>query len=196
MNQRADGVVVAHPLFQAGGGGSTPTSALDLFFFRCDRDLFQKCNQLWHSRLPKICVSFGRVYYAAEYRGDVFAVAMWSNPVARLLPQNAWLELRRFAIRDAAPKNTASRMLGWMVRDIKRSMPEIERLISYQDCDAHVGTIYRASGWKPAEGYVSRSRGWAPGAGGGNRLRVGRTNQAVSPRVRWELTTKPTEHKA
>jgi hypothetical protein len=110
---------------------------------------------------------------------------MWSNPVARLLPQREWLELRRFAIAPDSPKNTASRMLGWMVRDIKKRWPEMRRLISYQDCEIHQGTIYKASGWIRAENYISRKRGWEPGNGGG-RKRLGRTNQEIAPRMRWE----------
>lgn len=184
----ADGVDrLAHPLFQTGGGGSTPTSALQLFFFATDRETFRRCNLAWHSRLPKIGASQGRVYYAAECNGVIYAVAMWSNPVARLLPQLEWLELRRMAISDDAPKNTASRMISWMVRDIRKRFPDVVRLISYQDCEVHQGTIYKASGWKQAENYVSRKRGWGPKTVWANRNRAGRTDQAVSPRMRWEL---------
>jgi hypothetical protein len=143
-------------------------------------------NKAWHSRLPEIGASQFRAIFGAECSGKYYAVAAWSNPVARLLPQMTWLELRRFAICDKAPKNTASRMLGWMVREIKRTLPEVVRLISYQDCDVHAGTIYKAAGWAPAAGYKGRRRGWAPGAGGGETRR-GRLNQNVAPRMRWEL---------
>jgi hypothetical protein len=133
--------------------------------------------------LPKIGNSHFRVCYGAEYAGTWFAVAAWSNPVARLLPQLQWLELRRFAIAPDAPKNCASRMLGWMRRDIRARFPDVVRLISYQDLEAHTGTIYKAAGWTRAEGYKPRARGWI---GWGNQPRKGRTNQAVSPRMRWE----------
>lgn len=184
---RADGDRVTHPLFHAGEGGSTPTSALSLFFFPCDLGTFARLNKSWHSRLPLIGSTRGRVYYAAEYDHRMYAVALWSNPVARLLPQLEWLELRRFAIAPDAPKNTASRMLGWMVRDIRKRFPDVLRLISYQDCEAHTGTIYKAAGWHRAENYVSRKRGLAPTTGWASRHRAGRTDQAVSPRMRWEL---------
>ena len=187
MNIRADGVDrLAHPLFQAGGGGSIPTSALQLFFYSTDEATFRPLNKLWHSTLPLIGSAHGRAFYAAEFQGRLFAVAMWSNPVARLLPQAEWLELRRLAISDDAPRNTASRMLGWMVRDIKKRFTGVVRLISYQDCAAHTGAIYRAAGWKKAENYVSRARGWKPTTNWASRFRAGRTDQAVSPRIRWE----------
>lgn len=175
-----------HPLFQAEGGGSIPTSALQLFFHATDEQTFRRWNLAWHSRLPKVGNSHGRVQYAAQHENRIYAVALWSNPVARLLPQREWMELRRFAIAPDAPKNTASRMLAWMARDITRRFPEVVRLISYQDCDAHAGTIYKAAGWKHAENYVSRKRGWKPTTGWASRHRAGRTDQAVAPRMRWE----------
>ena len=180
----AGSIRVMHPLFQAGQGGSIPTSALQLTFGACSRETFKELNAEWHSRLPMIGNSHGRVYYRAEHNGVIYAVAMWSNPVARLLPQREWIELRRLAIAPDAPKNTASRMLGWMARDIKRRFPEVIRLVSYQDCEAHTGTIYKAAGWVVPEGYISRARGWAKSKTG--KGREGRTDQAVAPRMRWE----------
>jgi len=158
-----------------------------LFFSATSRERFVELNKAWHSRLPLIGASVGRVFHIAEFNGIAYAVAMWSNPVARLLPQLAWMELRRFAIAPDAPKNTASRMLSWMVRDVRRRFPEVVRLISYQDCDVHEGTIYKAAGWKRADGYKGRIRGWESGKGGG-RKRANRTNQAVAVRMRWEKT--------
>jgi hypothetical protein len=117
----------------------------------------------------------------------LYAVAAWSNPVARLLPQLSWMELRRFAIAPDAPRFTASRMLAWMRRDIANRFPSVVKLISYQDLDVHAGTIYKASGWKQSDNYKPRARGWT---GWGNRPRKGRTNQSVEPRMRWEISSK------
>jgi hypothetical protein len=118
------------------------------------------------------------VFYAAEYDGRYFAVAMWSNPVARLLPQLTWLELRRFAIAEDAPKNTASRMLGWMARDIPKRLAGIERLISYQDTEAHTGTIYKAAGWTKTA--ASSGSQWS------RPSRYRTPTQSASPKQRWE----------
>jgi len=71
--------------------------------------------------------------------------------VARLLPQRTCLELQRFAIAPDALRNTASRMLAWMARDLRRRFPEVDRLITYQDRGSHAGTIYRAAGWERRE---------------------------------------------
>lgn len=189
ISARAGSIRVMHPLFQTGEGGSTPTSALQLRFGEIGRDKFKQLNREWHSRLPEIGGSQGRVFYVAECEGIAFAVAMWSNPVARLLPQMEWLELRRMAIADDAPANTASRMIAWMTRDIRKRFPDVKRLISYQDCEVHQGTIYKAAGWSHAEGYKGRIRGWAAGKGGGSS-RVGRTNQSLAVRMRWEKVLK------
>ena len=181
---RVDSTRVVRPLFQADDDGSIPISTLQLRFSACHESRFIHWNDRWHSRLPLVGASHFRVCYCGEAFNLLYAVAAWSNPVARLLPQLTWLELRRFAIADDAPRFTASRMLGWMRRDIKARFPAVERLISYQDLDAHQGTIYKAAGWTQAENYTPRARGWI---GWGNRPRKGRTNQAVAPRMRWEL---------
>lgn len=183
--RRAGGVRVAYPLFQAGGGGSIPTSALQLRFEAIDRDTMEDLNRQWHSRLPKFKTACPcPAYYGAEFDGLWYAVAAWSTPVARMLPQE-WFELRRFAIANDAPKNTASRMLGWMVRDIRKRFPEVPRVVSYQDMDVHSGTIYRASGWEESE--ISE---------GGEWTRPSRQRKAVqsdAQKRRWELALKTTE---
>lgn len=143
---RVESIRVMHPLFQEGQGGSIPTSTLQLRFYKTTRKVFKPLNRLWHSRLPE-CQDGHRVYYAAGWKGVYYAVAMWTNPSAPKLPQLEWIELKRFAIAPDAPKNTGSRMLGWMAREIRRKFPEVKTLVSYQDCDAHDGTIYKAAGW-------------------------------------------------
>lgn len=183
MNLCADNTRLVCPLFQGEYGGAIPTSALQLHFAVTTEAIFKQLNTDWHSRLPKIGNSHFKVVYCAECNNVIYAVAAWSNPVARLLPQQTWMELRRFAIAADAPRFTASRMLGWMRRDIQKRFPQTVKLISYQDMDVHTGTIYKASGWRPAENFKPRARGWI---GWGNRPRKGRTNQNVAPRMRWE----------
>jgi hypothetical protein len=90
------------------------------------------------------------------------------------------LELRRFAIAPDAPRNTGSRMLSWMTREIKKRRPEIGGVLSYQDCDVHQGTIYKAAGWiMTAKSFDHRDRG----------LRSGRKrnrSQTTATKQRWE----------
>lgn len=171
--------MATHQLYQVEEDGSAPISALH--FEDCGREFFRRANAKWHSRLPRIgAINTMKHCFRASHRGECFAVAAWSNPVARALPQQTWLELRRFAIADNAPVNTGSKMLGWMVRELRRREPHVERLISYQDCEVHTGTIYRASGWTPVE--VSTPGKWT------NRKRWNRTAGHIARKIRWELS--------
>ncbi len=180
MVSRVESIRVMHPLFQVGQGGSIPTSTLQLQFQTATREVFKPLNRLWHSQLPK-CQDGHRAYYSAEHDGIYYAVAMWTNPSAPALPQLEWLELKRFAIADDAPKNTASRMLGWMARDIFKRFPGVKTLVSYRDCDSHDGTIYKAAGWVGEEIQIR-----SPKTTWHNRPRARRLNEVVPRRVqRW-----------
>lgn len=174
------GSVMDARLFPTDRGGSIPTSALR--FAPISKFRFRQLNRQWHSALPRIgAINTMKVCYGASYEGEIYAVAAWSNPVARSLCQYSVLELRRFAIAPDAPPNTASRMLGWMARDLRRRYPDAAKLISYQDCEIHAGTIYAAAGWQPV-----RLK-----AGGGewkNHPRWNRTAIRRKHKVRWERT--------
>jgi hypothetical protein len=183
-----DGARVAYPLFQEGDGGPHPTSPLQFAIYEISTELAVELNRKWHSVLPEIKNPRGdAICFGAEFEGRVFACAIWTIPVARLLNGRNWLELRRMAISGDAPKNTASRMLSIMTRLIRVRKPHIVKLISYQDTEIHSGTIYKASGWKMAGNYSSRSRTWV------NKARVRKEVQTTAPKMRWEkdLTQRP-----
>lgn len=173
----AGGAVAAYPLFQTEGGGAIPTSALQLTVERCPKHTAVELNAQWHSRLPEIGNWQGCMAFSAEFDGMIYAVALWSLPVARLFNGRNYLELRRMAVCSSAPKNTASRFLAVMTRIIKKENPSIVKLISYQDCAVHQGTIYKAAGWTPVS--KPRFRTW--------KNRIGRIDQTSGPKVRWEL---------
>jgi len=122
--------------------------------------------------------------YGAEYKNTFYAIAMWSLPIAanRIVDGNKLLELRRMAISDDAPRNTASKMLSWMRKDIKKIRPDIIRLISYQDTGAHHGTIYKASNWviERESEYISWDK---------HRTRPGQLEQSTANKIRWGITT-------
>lgn len=183
MTNCAEGDRVAHPSDQTGGGGASPTSALCLRVEPCEFLLAKRLNAAWHSRMPRLgtgcIVNMPFPSFAAVFDGRIYAVAIWSNPVSRLLPQRAWMELRRLAIAPDAPRNTASRMLAVMTRLLRRERPHLERLISYQDTEAHTGAIYRAAGWTPADVVGSQVVWSCP-----SRFRP--ASQSTAPKVRWE----------
>ena len=147
-------------------------------------------NAAWHSRLPHVQRGPWRLAFVSHYRYTVFAVAFWHNPSARGLPQD-WLELRRMAVAPDAPHCTASHMLGRMRRQIRTLLPEVTRLISYQDQDVHTGIIYRAAGWTPA--WVTKARvrdrsGYRRGTTRAYRSDANGLAPAASAKTRWEIT--------
>lgn len=194
-NKGADDVRVAYPLFQGESGGSTPTSALQLTIVEIPTSKAAFLNALWHSRLPKYETGFcltSKICFAAIHENIFFATAIWSAPVARLLLQQEWMELRRLAIAPDAPKNTASRMLAVMTRIIQKRFPEVKRLISYQDTQVHKGTIYKAAGWIIGKEHSGGS--WNRPNSFNTYNRKSRTrpdgNDAIGPKIRWEKLIK------
>jgi hypothetical protein len=182
MMSRAESIRVMHPLFHEGQGGSTPTSALQLRLYRIDHQLAKQLNALWHSRLPRLTSPQCRASYGAEHGGLYYAVAIWCRPIAPRLPQVEWLELQRFAVAPDAPSNAASRLLGVMARLVRQEFPEVTRLISYQDTEAHSGGIYKAAGWTPTQS--SKGDEWD------RPSRHRRTAQSAAPKRRWEKVIK------
>ena len=176
------------PLFRSGRGGATPTSALQLVIREIPYDRAEQLNERWHSRMPKIGMAeCCKPCFVAEYDDIAYAIAMWSRPVAanRIKRGEYCLELRRMAVADDAPKNTASRMLSIMKNAIRKGMPDVERLISYQDTEVHAGTIYKAAGWKAAR--ISEYQVWT---NDGNR-RPQKNVQSETAKVRWEYALSP-----
>ena len=175
-------------LFQTIDDGSIPISALQLVIEQIDVHTACRLNGVWHSRLPFIHwsnVVRNRHYicYGARFNNDeLYAVAIWSSPVAanRMKNSQQIIELRRFAIRDDAPANTGSRLLSIMRKKIKQDLPEIKLLISYQDEESHRGTIYRAAGWVPT--VTSNGLSWT------TEKRTRNKEQTQAKKIRWETT--------
>ena len=142
-------------------------------------------NQQWHSRLPVIDWSnvvrnTHYVCFGALYESEFYASAIWSSPVAqnRFKYGKQMLELRRLAISPEAPRNTATMMLAFMRKHIKQIFPDIALLISYQDTEVHLGTIYKADNWDNVHE--------SPGIAWNTDNRKRNVEQSLAPKVRWE----------
>jgi len=191
IDSRGESIRVVHPLFPVEGGGSIPTSPLQLHVGEIHVTRAIQLNAIWHSRLPNVVRgnidrNTHSVCFGAEYAGNFYASAIWSSPVAgnRLSSDGTiWLELRRFAIASDAPKNTASRVMAIMVRLLRVKFPDVTRLISYHDTDVHSGTIYKAAGWTATKKVTDSN--WGVRSSGRGRKRA----PPVAPgiKVRWEL---------
>lgn len=164
-------------------------SVRELSLDRCAVDVARALNAAWHSRLPRTQPGPWQFAFAAHKTGIVYGVALWHNPSARGLPSH-WLELRRLALAPDAPHCTASWMLSKMRRWFMHNHPERERLISYQDCAVHKGTIYRAAGWHAAYTAKPRLRDRSkPRKGTRRDYRSNLNGLAVdgAAKVRWEV---------
>lgn len=130
-------------------------SPKEIIIEECRAQIACMLNELWHSRLPKIHWSnvvrnTHYVCYVFKYKQAIIGVGIWSSPVAQNRMKNGKkiLELRRLALSDVCPKNTATFTISQMVKRIKTKFPELIKLISYQDKKVHIGTIYKAANWK------------------------------------------------
>lgn len=169
-----------------------PATARGLTVEKCDPQFARAMIQAWHSRLPKTQQGPWKLAFAAHSNYTCFGAALWHNPSARMLPPD-WLELRRLAIAPDAPHCAASRMLGQMARWIRREMPDVPVLVSYQDIDVHTGTIYLAAGWTPAFHSKPRQRDRSKARVGTRRdYRSNLNGEAPdgAGKIRWELAIK------
>ena len=142
-------------------------------------------NELWHSRLPQIHWSnvvrnTHYVCYVIKNKDVLIGVGIWSSPVAqnRMKDGKAVLELRRLAIANTAPQNTATKSISMMIKKIKEKFPDIRKLVSYQDVDVHSGTIYKAGNWTLAG--QTQLLDWSTSTRKRNKL------QSDSNKIRWE----------
>jgi len=180
-------VRVAFPLFQKDCIIEIPSSPLKLIIEETNLERVIELNILWHSSLPRVSFkniirSEYKVYYWAHYKNIIYAVALWTSSIGSFKKYSEILELRRLAISDDAPKFTASRMLSVMIKMIKIKFPQIKRLISYQDMQAHNGIIYKAANWRKTS--IVKADIW-------NRSRPDRNKpQIISKKTRWEYLIK------
>ena len=144
-------------------------------------------NNIWHSRLPEIHWSnivrnTCNVCYVFKYKEALIGVAIWSSPVSRALlkqyGKDRILELRRLALSDVCPRNTASHVIARMEKLIVKKFENICKLISYQDTATHLGTIYKASNWTKV--ITTKGHNWTTPA------RPRKKTDSTSNKIRWE----------
>lgn len=144
-----DNVTVALPLFQEASGGASPTSPHQLFFrtvnYQTAMNMVVKHHYL-HRKAPTSW-AFG-AYYADELVG----VCTIGKPASHTLINGVCgkerakdvFELNRLWLDDKCPKNSESRFLGWVLRQL----PFGTILVSYADTAfGHQGIVYQATNW-------------------------------------------------
>jgi hypothetical protein len=149
MTLRADSSVAELPLFQGEDGGAIPTSALQLFFKKIEYNTaidFLIEHHYLHRKAP-VSVAFG-----AYYNGSLIGACTIGKPASHTLINGVCgkergsdvFELNRMCMLDCAPKNSESRFIGWIVRQLDKNTI----LVSYADtAQGHDGIIYKATNW-------------------------------------------------
>lgn len=140
-----------------------------------DGELVKRLVNEWHSVLT--APQGWKVAFLLSDGPQIIGVATWGRPVARLEDQETTLELTRMALHDA-PHNAATWFLSRMRRWIRVQMPHVNRLISYQDCEKHAGTMYRADNWKQIYTGAAQLHTWTN--------RAGRIGNERTKRAKWE----------
>jgi hypothetical protein len=117
-------------------------------------------NRQWHSMLPRtdlgnLLCGKTSIAFGAFFDERWWAVSIWTQPIIASMCDGKTIELRRLAICDECPKNTASRMLSVNRKQVKTAFPFLRKAISYLAIDVHEGTIYKASGWHPVGDIVA-----------------------------------------
>lgn len=147
MNPRGDSTRVVRPVLP-GGGGSSPT--LPLQVEECDVSVIQEVMERVHYSHSIFGVTTSACYAVREH-GVVVGGAIFGKPgafnVSRKYDKGEpLLELRRFVLEDRLPRNSESRVLGVMLRSLRKR--GIRRILSYADpSHGHTGVIYAATGF-------------------------------------------------
>jgi hypothetical protein len=109
-------------------------------------------------------------------------VAIYTQPIIASICDGHTIELRRLAICNEAPSNTASRMLAITRKMVQRRFPFLNKIVSYLAVDVHKGTIYKAAGWTPVGNIVDAR----PQRFYGSGQRATGPLQTTSRKQRWE----------
>jgi hypothetical protein len=131
-------------------GGSIPTYPLHIQ--TCRLADIREFIERWHYSHSTFGIT-GKYFFSVRCNGELTGAAIFGAPAAyniasKYAPDGAPLvELRRFCMVDELPKNSESRALGVMFRALRKQ--GVTRIISYADpAHGHVGTIYKATGFK------------------------------------------------
>jgi hypothetical protein len=178
-------IMIQHPLFW-DNKFEIPDNPKKIQISSINPQFASSLNKLWHSRLPVIHWSNivrNRYYecYGGSYMGIWIISAIWSSPVNQHFDIESTLELRRLAISNLCPKNTATNFISRMIKDINKKFPLVKKLISYQDKDAHLGTIYKASNWFIDS--ETKFNSWS-------KSRKRSLDQTISDKIRWAYLIK------
>ena len=152
-NISADSIVVERSLFQGTDGGSIPTSAHHFLVGQVSKDIAGGCYSMWHYLGDTEFLS--TINFGARVDNKILGAISFGSPNAKVLKgywtpetQDGWWEIKRLALSPELPKNSESKMIGISIR-LLRKIRKVVGIVTYADSGVgHVGTIYKASGFK------------------------------------------------
>lgn len=168
MKDCADSLIVELPLFQGEDGGSSPTSALQLRFRKIGTPTAVKAYRLWHYLGDQGFIS--QISFGAYFNQIMEGAISYGPPNATDLAgywnrqtQGKWWEIKRLAMSPNCPKNSESRFIAITIKML-RKMVEVRGIVTYADNgQGHVGTIYKASGFKALGLTAAKNDYWVKG---------------------------------
>lgn len=148
----AGGVAAARSAIQRAGGGAIPTSALQAIRvlpvpMKVAKELIVKHHYL-HSLPGGTQLAFG-VFLNGRLMGAVtLGVGPFnSHRLVEGAPAKDCLTLSRLWLTDELPKNSESKVIGAVLRSLKKHT-DLKFVLSYADpAQGHAGTIYQATNW-------------------------------------------------
>ncbi len=138
--------------YQPADGGSNPTPALhSLRVWPCDVSDIQGVIERVHYSHSIFGVTTDYCFAVCTARetvgGAIFGKPAAYNVARKYSDGLPLVELRRFVLIDECPRNSESKVIGYMLRSLRAS--GVRRVLSYADpAHGHSGTIYRALGFK------------------------------------------------
>ena len=130
------------------------SSAKDIFIKPINaRTANNKCKAIHYS--GKV-VTNSQLHFGVFLHGKLEGVMQFGSPMDKrkslgLVKGTLWsgmIELNRMAFSDALPRFSESRAIGFAIRTIKKTYPQIKWIQSFSDATlCGDGTIYRASGF-------------------------------------------------
>lgn len=148
-----DNATVAYPLFQEEGGGSIPTSPLQLKVKKINKLTAANSYKKWHYLGNTGFIS--TINYGAYYDGYLQGAISLGSPNAKRMKgyydentQGGWWEIKRLAMRDECPKNSESRFIS-VAEKLLRKTFKVVGIVTLADSGVgHEGTIYKAANYK------------------------------------------------
>lgn len=139
-------------LFPSLGGGSIPTSPLQLFVRQVNFETACNFYYKWHYLGQTAFIS--TINYGAFFENICHGVISYGSPNAKKMAgyydentQDGWWEIKRLAMTDVAPHNSESRFIAISMKILKKSFSVVGVITLADTSVGHVGTIYRASGF-------------------------------------------------